>query len=233
MRHDESQNAPSGGIVGKKATMKRLKGFDYRKPCFYMVTLKRLATLLEYAVMHVLPFFAVLFCLVASQADRQIALATSPTLMSGRRKSPLSMHIGVVALRQLRKHLIPHRQCLLRTTVHGLFPRMKRCLYDSLAVHSNPHLRHLPLLHGLFVAGGCFSLYDSDRTDRAFRQAVANAVAVVILAELCLSAPFVAHSPLLRRAAVMPHAQRAYEIVGHHYCQKRCRGPVYDGKRMA
>lgn len=37
--------APSGGIVGKKATMKRLKGFDYKKPYFYMVTLKRLAGL--------------------------------------------------------------------------------------------------------------------------------------------------------------------------------------------
>ena len=40
---------PSGGIVGKKATMKRLKGFDYRKPYFYMVTLKRLAGLLAFS----------------------------------------------------------------------------------------------------------------------------------------------------------------------------------------
>ena len=41
--------APSGGIVGKKATMKRLKGFDYRKPYFYMVTLKRLDGLLGFS----------------------------------------------------------------------------------------------------------------------------------------------------------------------------------------
>jgi hypothetical protein len=41
--------APSGGIVGKKATMKRLKGFDYRKPYFYMVTLKRLDGLLAFS----------------------------------------------------------------------------------------------------------------------------------------------------------------------------------------
>ena len=41
--------APSGGIVGKKATMKRLKGFDYKKPYFYMVTLKRLAGLLAFS----------------------------------------------------------------------------------------------------------------------------------------------------------------------------------------
>ena len=40
---------PSGGIVGKKATMKRLKGFDYKKPYFYMVTLKRLAGLLAFS----------------------------------------------------------------------------------------------------------------------------------------------------------------------------------------
>ena len=49
MKRDESQNAPAGGIVGKKATMKRLKGFDYRKPYFYMVTLKRLAGLLAFS----------------------------------------------------------------------------------------------------------------------------------------------------------------------------------------
>ena len=41
--------APSGGIVGKKATMKRLKGFDYKKPYFYMVTLKRLDGLLAFS----------------------------------------------------------------------------------------------------------------------------------------------------------------------------------------
>ena len=41
--------APSGGIVGKKAIMKRLKGFDYKKPYFYMVTLKRLAGLLAFS----------------------------------------------------------------------------------------------------------------------------------------------------------------------------------------
>ena len=40
---------PSGGIVGKKATMKRLKGFDYKKPYFYMVTLKRLDGLLAFS----------------------------------------------------------------------------------------------------------------------------------------------------------------------------------------
>ena len=39
----------AGGIVGKKATMKRLKGFDYKKPYFYMVTLKRLAGLLAFS----------------------------------------------------------------------------------------------------------------------------------------------------------------------------------------
>ena len=33
----------------KKATMKRLKGFDYRKPYFYMVTLKRLVGLLAFS----------------------------------------------------------------------------------------------------------------------------------------------------------------------------------------
>ena len=49
MKRDESQNAPAGGIVGKKATMKRLKGFDYRKPYFYMVTLKRLVGLLAFS----------------------------------------------------------------------------------------------------------------------------------------------------------------------------------------
>ena len=49
MKRDESQNAPAGGIVGKKATMKLLKGFDYRKPYFYMVTLKRLVGLLAFS----------------------------------------------------------------------------------------------------------------------------------------------------------------------------------------
>ncbi|MBP5321461.1 MAG: hypothetical protein J6334_10775 [Kiritimatiellae bacterium] len=41
--------APSGGGKGKAKTMPRLKGFDYTRPFFYMVTLKRLPGLAAFS----------------------------------------------------------------------------------------------------------------------------------------------------------------------------------------
>ncbi len=58
----------------------------------------------------------------------------------------------------------------------------------SVGLHLFLHLRHLSLLHGLFVVCGGLALDDFDRTGRTLRQAVAHAVAVVVLDEFCLAA---------------------------------------------
>jgi hypothetical protein len=57
----------------------------------------------------------------------------------------------------------------------------------SAGLHLFLQLRHLPLLHGLFVVSGGLALDDFDRTGGAFGQAVAHAVAVVVLDELRLT----------------------------------------------
>jgi hypothetical protein len=53
----------------------------------------------------------------------------------------------------------------------------------SASLHLLLHLRHLPFLHGLLVIRRRVALDNPYRTRRAFREAVAHAVAVVVLDE--------------------------------------------------